>query len=217
MASVAVVLSGCGVFDGAEIYESVLTLLRLAQQGASVQAFAPDVEQMHVIDHLRGEPMEGERRNVLREAARIVRGEILPLDQAAADDFDALILPGGFGAAKNLSDFAVQGAQCQVEPTLLAFARQMHQAGKPIGLICIAPALAAAICGDGVRCTIGNDPETAASIAAMGAEHVESGVGQICVADRHLLVTTPAYMLAESIVQAAEGINQLVDKVLELA
>ena len=217
MASVAVVLSGCGVYDGAEIYESVLTLLRLAQQGAQVQAFAPDVDQMHVIDHLRGEPVAGETRNVLREAARIVRGDILPLDQASAADFDALILPGGFGAAKNLSDFAVQGAQCQVEPTLLAFARQMHQARKPIGLICIAPALAAAICGEGVRCTIGNDADTAASLQAMGAEHVDCGVGQICVDDRHLLVTTPAYMLAESILQAAEGINQLVDKVLELA
>ena len=156
MTKVAVVLSGCGVYDGSEIYESVLTLLQLDKLGVEVQAFAPNVAQAHVINHLNGEPTETSR-NVLEEAARIVRGNIKPLNEANAADFDALIVPGGFGAAKNLSSFAFDGAQMTVNPDFLTFAKAMHAANKPIGLICIAPAMAAAICGDGVKCTIGCD------------------------------------------------------------
>ena len=213
---VAVILSGCGVYDGAEIHESVLTLLRLDQRGAQVQCFAPNVEQMHVIDHYRGDEMNG-TRNVLVESARIARGKIKDLREARVEDFDALILPGGSGAAKNLSDFAVSGANCTVQPEVLALAQGFAQAGKPVGLICIAPALAAKIYGPGVVCTIGNDPDTAAALTRMGAEHQECPVDDIVVDERRKLVTTPAYMLANSISQAAAGINKLVDRVLELA
>ncbi len=213
---VAVILSGCGVYDGAEIYESVLTLLRLDQRGAQVQCFAPNVEQMHVIDHYRGEEMNG-TRNVLVEAARIARGNIKDLREARVEDFDALILPGGFGVAKNLSDFAVSGANCSVQPDVLAFTQAFAQAGKPIGLICIAPALAAKIFGAGVQCTIGNDADTAAAMEKMGAHHQECPVEDIVIDRRHKLVTTPAYMLAKSISEAATGINKLVDEVLILA
>ena len=143
MTRVAVVLSGCGVYDGAEINEAVLTLLCLEQQGASYQCIAPDIPQMHVINHLTGEPVQGESRNVLVEAARIARGNIQDLAKARVDDFDALLVPGGFGAAKNLSDFAVVGAGMTVQPDFLKLAREFHQRGKPIGLICIAPVMAA--------------------------------------------------------------------------
>ncbi|MCL4160058.1 UNVERIFIED_CONTAM: hypothetical protein GTU68_031116, partial [Idotea baltica] len=157
--NVAVVLSGCGVFDGAEIYESVLTLLRLHQLGAKVHCFAPDIAQMHVVNHLTGEVAEGESRNALVEAARIVRGEIKALSEANSADFDALIVPGGFGAAKNLCDFAAQGSNMKVQQDFLALAKSFAAERKPVGLICIAPVMAAAIYGEGVECTIGNDEE----------------------------------------------------------
>lgn len=213
---IAVILSGCGVYDGAEIHESVLTLLRLDQRGAQVQCFAPDIAQHHVINHLSGEPM-AESRNVLVESARIARGAVRDVRELNAQDFAALIIPGGFGAAKNLSDFASQGAQCQVQADVLAAAKGFVAAGKPIGLICIAPALSAQIFGPGVTCTIGTDADTAAAIEQMGGQHQDCLVGEIVEDRQHKLVTTPAYMLAQSISEAASGINKLVDRVLELA
>lgn len=217
MAKVAVVLSGCGVYDGAEINEAVLTLLSLEQQGASYQCFAPDREQMHVINHLTGEPVEGESRNILVEAARIARGNIKPLSEARSADFDALLVPGGFGAAKNLCDFAVAGAAMTVQADFLAVARDFHGAGKPIGLICIAPVMAAAICGEGTRCTIGNDADTAAAITALGGEHLECPVTEARVDADRKMVTTPAYMLAGSVSEAYAGISDCVKEVLALA
>ena len=212
---VAVILSGCGVYDGAEIHESVITLLRLDQRGAQVQCFAPNINQLHVIDHLRGEATD-ETRNVLVESARIARGNVKDVKELNASAFDALIVPGGFGAAKNLSDFASSGAACQVQADVLAACQSFAQAGKPVGLMCIAPALAAAIYGAGVQCTIGSDEGTAAALTQMGAEHVECEVGDIVEDQARKLVTTPAYMLAQSIAEAASGINKLVDRVLEL-
>jgi len=214
---VAVVLSGCGVYDGAEIHESVLTLLQLEKNAAQVQAFAPDVMQAHVVNHLSGEVVEAEQRNALVESARIMRGNIKPLNEASADDFDALIVPGGFGAAKNLSDFAFAGADLKVNADFLDFARAMHKANKPVGLICIAPAMTAAIFGEGASCTIGNDADTAAAIEKTGAKHIVCSVDGIYVDEANKLVTTPAYMLANSIVEAATGIGKLVDQVVAMA
>lgn len=212
---VAVILSGCGVYDGAEIHESVITLLRLDQRGAKVQCFAPNVAQHHVLNHLTGEEMP-ESRNVLTESARIARGAVKDVRELKAEDFDALIIPGGFGAAKNLSDFAFNGPACQVQPDVLAAAQAFAQAGKPVGLICIAPHLAAKIYGEGVACTIGNDADTAQALESMGAQHVECAVGDIVEDEDRKLVSTPAYMLAQSISEAASGIYKLVDRVLEL-
>ena len=217
MSKVAVVLAGCGVYDGAEINEAVLTLLCLEQQGASYQCFAPDVEQMHVVNHLTGEPAEGESRNVLVEAARIARGNIRDLVEARVDEFDALLVPGGFGAAKNLSNFAVAGAGMEVQADFLRLARAFHDRGKPIGLICIAPVMATAICGEGTRCTIGNDADTAEAINAMGGEHLECPVAEARVDVQHKMVTTPAYMLAGSVSEAYGGISECVKEVLALA
>ncbi|PQP04667.1 MULTISPECIES: isoprenoid biosynthesis glyoxalase ElbB [Pseudomonas] len=212
---IAVILSGCGVYDGAEIHESVITLLRLDQRGAQVQCFAPNIAQLHVINHLTGEEMP-ESRNVLVESARIARGNIKDIREASVEDFDALIVPGGFGSAKNLSNFAIEGAGCSVQPDVLALTEAFAEAGKPVGLICISPALAAKIYGPGVTCTIGNDADTAAAMNKMGATHAECAVTDIIEDKARKLVTTPAYMLAQSISEAASGINKLVDRVLEL-
>ncbi|WQG59620.1 isoprenoid biosynthesis glyoxalase ElbB [Pseudomonas sp. RTB3] len=212
---IAVILSGCGVQDGAEIHESVLTLLRLDQRGVEVQCFAPDIAQHDVINHLTGEKMS-ESRNVLIESARIARGAIKDIREANAEDFDALIMPGGFGVAKNLSNFAFEGVHCSLQPELLTLAEAFAESGKPIGLICISPVLAAKIYGPGVTCTIGNDPDTAKAICKMGGIHKECAVDEIVEDTARKLVSTPAYMTAQSISEAAAGINKLVDRVIEL-
>ncbi|MBB6520437.1 isoprenoid biosynthesis glyoxalase ElbB [Pseudoteredinibacter isoporae] len=214
---VAVVLAGCGVFDGAEIHESVLTLLRLDQLDAEVTCLAPNVEQMHVVNHLSGEPVEGATRNVLEEAARIARGDIQDIASANAADFDAVIVPGGFGAAKNLCTFAVDGPEMAVNPDFSAFVQSAKSVGKTIGLMCIAPAMSAKLLGAGVCCTIGNDADTAAAVEKTGARHENCAVDAIVYDEANKLVSTPAYMLAGSISEAAKGINALVDKVIEIS
>ncbi|CAA0103276.1 Glyoxalase ElbB [Zhongshania aliphaticivorans] len=217
MKKVALILSGCGVYDGSEIYETVLTMLSIENHGATYQCFAPNVTQLHVINHLTGEVAEGESRQVLVEAARLARGEVKDLAEAKAADFDAVIIPGGFGAAKNLSDFAVKGAEMTVRDDVSQFVQAMHSAGKPTGLICIAPTMAANIFGEGVKCTVGNDAEVAEAINAMGGSHQDCQVDKVCIDKAAKLVTTPAYMLAGSISEAAKGINRCVGEVLEMA
>ena len=213
---VAMILSGCGVFDGAEINETVLTALSLDQLGAQVEYFAPDINQHHVLNHLTGEEMP-EQRNVLVESARITRGKSRDIRELKAADFDAVILPGGFGVAKNLSDFAFKGADCRVQEDILQAILQFKEVKKPVGLICISPALSAKIFGEGVRCTIGDDADTAAAITQMGGMHQDCAVGGIVVDEKNRLVTTPAYMLAQSISEAAKGIHKLVEQVLAMA
>ena len=215
MKRVGVVLSGCGVFDGSEIHEAVLTLLALSRAVAQAVCLAPDREQTQVIDHRSGEAV-AERRNMLAEAARIARGEVTPLAQGDASQLDALIVPGGFGAAKNLSSLASDGAACWVDSDLQRLVRELHQAGKPLGFICIAPALLPKLLGAPVRVTIGNDAGTAAAIEAMGGQHVACPVDEIVVDTAQRVVTTPAYMLAGSIAEAAQGIDKLVAQVLEM-
>ncbi|WP_375748266.1 isoprenoid biosynthesis glyoxalase ElbB [Vibrio sp. HN007] len=212
---IAVVLSGCGVFDGAEINEVVLTLLAIEQEGAEYQAFAPDKDQFHVVEHNNGqELLEG--RNVLVEAARIVRGNILSLDKLNVDDFDALVVPGGFGVAKNLSDFAISADMLKIDPgfekTLFAF----KNADKPIGYMCIAPVLMPKV-HPGVRCTIGNDEATAQVIKTLGGVHIDCPVDEIVADEKNKVVSTPAYMLANSISEAKSGIDKLVSKVLSMS
>jgi enhancing lycopene biosynthesis protein 2 len=216
---VGVLLSGCGVYDGAEIHESVLTLLALDRADAEAVCTAPNADQLHVVDHRTGQPT-GETRNVLVEAARIARGAIRDLADVQAGDLDALILPGGFGAAKNLCDFAVAGPGARVHPEVARLLKEMLAARKPIGAICIAPAVLAAVlrdAGEGGELTIGNDADTAQALEAMGVRHVPCAVGETCVDREHGVVSTPAYMLAGRIGEAAAGIDKLVGEVLELA
>ncbi|AHG19744.1 isoprenoid biosynthesis protein [Chania multitudinisentens RB-25] len=215
MKQVGVVLSGCGVYDGTEIHEAVLTLLALDRAGAQAVCFAPDKTQLHVINHLSGDFLP-ETRNVLIESARITRGKIQPLSQADVNKLDALIVPGGFGAAKNLSNFAEEGAECSIDAELAKITQKMHKAHKPIGFMCIAPALLPRILGQQVRLTIGNDPDLGEVIDAMGGEPIVCPVDDIVVDIENKVVTTPAYMLAQSIGEAARGIDKLVARVLDL-
>ncbi len=217
MKKVAIILSGSGVFDGSEIHEAVLTLLAVSQQGASYQCFAPNVNQMHVVNHLTGEVAETDTRNVLVEAARIARGEIADVTTLNHEDFDALILPGGFGAAKNLCDFAVKGGEATMNADVLAACQQFAKASKPAGYMCIAPAMIPLVYGQGALATIGTDADTATGVTALGAEHVNCAVEDIVVDEHNKVVSTPAYMLAENISQAAEGISKLVSKVLSMS
>ena len=217
MKNVAVILSGCGVFDGAEINESVFTLLELEKNGAHYQCFAPDIPQAQVVNHLTGEVVENETRNVLVESARICRGNIKDIKEAKVSDFDALIFPGGFGAAKNLSNFADAGADSKVNNDVLAFAKAMADNHKPVGFICISPAMIPKIYGPGVQETIGNDEETAKTIEAMGGIHKKCPVTEFIYDEKHKVISTPAYMLAGNMLEAYSGIEKLVKKVLELA
>ncbi|UAA38712.1 isoprenoid biosynthesis glyoxalase ElbB [Paraneptunicella aestuarii] len=215
MKRVAVILSGCGVYDGAEINEAVLTLLHIAKAGASYQCFAPDMEQMHTINHLTGEEMTP-NRNVLVEAARIARGDIKAVTELNVADFDALILPGGFGAAKNLSNFAVKGAAAEMQSEVLNVCKAFAAEGKPAGYICIAPAMIPLVYGPGSKTTIGNDADTIKEIEGLGGAHVQCPVQDFVVDEDNKVVSTPAYMLAGSILEADEGISKLVAKVLSL-
>jgi enhancing lycopene biosynthesis protein 2 len=215
MKKVAVILSGCGVFDGSEIHEAVLTLLHLDQMGAEVSCFAPNIPQAHVINHLEGAPAEEETRNVLVEAARIARGKIADLATLDADLFDALILPGGFGAAKNLSSFAFDGAECKINALVETALRTFHTAKKPIGILCIAPVMAAKVLGSTV--TIGCAEDVAGAITTMGGHHENRDVQDICIDEANNVISCPAYMYDARISEVSEGIEKLVAKVIERA
>jgi len=214
MKKVAVVLSGCGVYDGAEIHEATLSLLAIAKQGASYQVFAPDVEQHHVINHLTGEEMN-ERRNVLVESARIARGAALDLKEFTPEEFDALLFPGGFGAAKNLSNWAFEGASSTVLPEVASAIEGMNKLGKPIGALCISPVLLARLF-QGVEVTIGADADTAAAVKTAGASHVNTTHGEVVIDEKYRVVTTPCYMLDATIDQIETGAANVVNALLKM-
>jgi len=213
MKKFAVVLAGCGVFDGAEIQEAVLTLLAIDKAGASCQCFAPDIPQYHVIDHLKGHAVN-ETRNVLTESARIARGDIRPLNSFQASSFDALIFPGGFGAAKNLCSWAYQGDQAKVNPDVEKAVKAMFEAGKPIGAMCIAPVILASLF-KGANLTTGQDPASQSFIEKTGNKYISSGHGQVVADPVRKLFTTPCYMLEASISQVAEGTQNIVDAMMK--
>lgn len=214
--TVGVILSGCGYLDGAEIHEAVCTLLALDRAGARTVCLAPDVD-FDVVDHRTGEPT-GDRRNALAESARIARGDILDVASASADDLDAIALPGGFGAAKVLSTFATQGADCDINGDVARLLRDMHAAGKPLAAICIAPAVVARVLGEQrPTLTIGDDAATAGALEAMGCEHRDCPVTEFVVDERNKVITTPAYMLGPSIAHVHQGIEKTVEALLQMA
>ena len=219
MAKIAVCLSGCGFKDGAEIHEAVVTLLALDRKGVDIICCAPNIEQTSVVNHLTNQTVAGEKRNVLVESARIARGNIVDVNEIRADQIDGLIFPGGMGAAQNLSTFASDGPACKVHPHIGRLVGQMLADRKPIGAICIAPAMLARILGKqniNPRMTIGNDKQTAAAMEKMGARHVECPANDCVVDQEHGIVTTPAYMLAKGPAEVFEGIRRLVNEVLRL-
>lgn len=213
MKKFAVVLSGSGVYDGAEIHEATLSMYQIKKQGADYEIFAPDIEQHHVINHLTGDEMK-EKRNVLVEAARIARGKIKPLADFNAENFDAILFPGGFGVAKNLTSFAFDGADCKVNPDAEKAIKAMHKAGKPIGALCISPVLVAKILGD-VELTIGQDKDTANAVEKMGALHKSTSHGEVVIDAKNNVYTTPCYMLDANIVEIGEGAENIVRAILK--
>jgi len=214
MKKIAVLLSGCGVFDGAEIHEATLSLLAISRQGASYEIFAPDINQHHVINHITGEEMD-ETRNVLVESARIARGKIKDLKEFNPSSFDGLLLPGGFGAAKNLSTWAFEGANATVLPEVEKAITGMVALRKPVGALCISPVILAKILGK-VHLTIGDDEGTIDAIESLGSIHVQTTHGEVVVDPDFNLVTTPCYMLDATISQVAEGANNVVDAMIKL-
>jgi len=222
MAKLGVILSGCGVMDGSEIHEAVLTLLALDRAGATIHCLAPRAKQMHVVDHVTGEVIPGAERDVFQESARIARacneGTLVDLAEVRGGDYDAYFLPGGFGAAKNLSTFAVDGPQAKVQPEVQRVLREAHAAGKPICAVCIAPAILARLFGDEqVTVTIGQDAATAKALESMGAKHMACPVDRFVVDEERRVVTSPAYMLGPSIRHVAAGIEKAVAATLAMA
>lgn len=217
---VAVLLAGCGHLDGAEVRESVLALLALDQHGATFHCMAPDADQFHVVDHATGQPVPGARRNILQEASRIARvGQCLDLAKAKVQDYDALVMPGGYGVAKNHCSFAFKGAEAEVRPDVAAFVRGFFDAKKPVGAICIAPALVAlALSGRAAAdLTLGSDPGSASAMAALGQRHrTTASAREIVVDEAHKLVTTPAYMFDDArLSDVWVGIERCVAEVLK--
>jgi len=215
---VGVILSGCGYLDGSEIHEAVLTLYFLDKAGAEIVCLAPDKEQSDVVDHCTGKPTVG-KRGVMAESARISRGKIRDVAKASAAELDAVVIPGGFGAAKNLCTFAKEGPNCQVDPGVAKLLRDMHSRKKPIGALCIAPALIARLFGSDFKAqvTVGNDKGTAEAITKMGARHVDKAVDDIHVDEANKIVTTPCYMLARGPAEVGAGAERLVAKILKMA
>ncbi len=217
MNKIGVLLSGCGVMDGSEIHEAVITLLALDKEGVEVVCIAPNKDQTQVINHLTNKPVN-EKRNMLIEAARIARGNIKDLSKVSVDEIDALILPGGFGAACNLSNFASKGESVEVLPEVETFLKELHKKKKPIGAICIAPNLIAKVFGNTkVKLTIGTDEDTAQKLEAMGANHINKKVDEIVIDETNNIVTTPAYMLAKGPKEVEAGITKLVKAIVKLA
>ncbi len=216
MKKVAVIFSGAGVYDGTELHEAVLALHEIEKAGATWHCFAPNIDQLQVINHLTGEEMD-ETRNVLVESARIARGNIEDVARLNVDDFDALLLPGGFGAAKNLTDFAVSGAECSINAHVAQACREFAHANKPAAYLCISPVIIPMIYEPGVQGTIGNDEATSTAFNQMGGEHIDCRVDEYVFDEKHKVLSTPAYMLAENVSQAASGIEKLVSKLIEIA
>lgn len=213
---IALVLSGCGVYDGAEITEAIIASLAIQRQGYSVEFLAPDILQFHVVNHLTGEVAKGERRNVLVEAARIARGKVTDLGKADISQYHAAVFAGGFGAAKNLCTYASDGTGARVDPATENFIRALKVAGKPMAFLCISPVLAARVLGGGVEVTVGNSASDAAAIEEMGGHHMEHKVDECHVDRKNRVVSAPAYMYDASPLEIEKGINVAVAELVKL-
>ncbi|WP_022850424.1 isoprenoid biosynthesis glyoxalase ElbB [Limisalsivibrio acetivorans] len=219
MAKIGLVLSGCGVYDGSELQETIMSVYFLEKRGAEIIYMAPNIDQMHVINHLTGDVMQGESRNVLVEAARISRGDIRDIKDVNVSDFDALMIPGGFGAAKNLTSFAVDGPDAKINDDVLRLVKGTLDAKKPLAAICIAPVIVAkALAGTGVESsiTIGNEEGVAGALESLGAKHIQCPVQEAVVDEANKIITSPAYMLGQNILEISEGIEAAVDKLYAL-
>lgn len=212
MKKFAIILAGSGVFDGAEIHEATLSMLAIMEHGASYQCFAPDINQHHVVNHLTGEEMN-ETRNVLTESARIARGNVKNLNEFNPSDYDVLLMPGGFGVAKNLCDYAFKGVDCDVNPGVFRAITMMYEAGKPIGALCISPVIVSKVLGD-VEITLGQNQADIDQIGKMGSRHVKTTHGEVIIDKKNKVFSTPCYMLDADILQIYAGATNIVKEIL---
>lgn len=213
MKKFAVIISGCGNMDGAEIHETLMTLLAIEKKECEYELFAPDKEQHHVINHLTKKEMP-EKRNMLVEAARIARGNIKDISAFSIKNFDAVVFPGGYGVAKNFFTYAFDGINAKVLPEIEKIIKDTHAAGKPIGALCISPVLIAKVLGD-VTVTIGHDKNTTDDIISMGANHINSAPTDVVSDIKNKIFTTPCYMLNARLVEIAEGVENLIETMLQ--
>ncbi|RAP26973.1 isoprenoid biosynthesis protein ElbB [Candidatus Marinamargulisbacteria bacterium SCGC AG-343-D04] len=213
MKTIALVLSGCGVYDGSEIHEATLTAYFCDKQGLNISYLAPNIDQSGVINHHTGEP-SNETRHCLTEASRIARGPVTALNDATLDNFDAAIFIGGYGAAKNLSNFATQGKDLSIQDDVARFILSMHELKKPLGFMCIAPVLVASLI-PGVICTLGLEQENLDTLEKMGASFRQANYDDVVIDNTHLVYSTPAYMIDTSISKIAIGIEKLVGDISE--
>jgi len=214
MGHMAVILSGCGFLDGSEIHESVLCLLALSQSGHTYHCFAPDIDQVKVVDHISKNAVAGQERNVLVESARIARGEISPLSTLKVSDFDAVVMPGGYGAALHLSTFAQDQEKCTVNEDFRRVVMEFHQARKPIGATCITPVVLAKIF-EGVipaTMTLGSSADANVHLSNLGMTVQSATAGEMISDDEHKVYTTPCYMEPPDLAAMYEGVKQMVAK-----
>ena len=210
----AIVLSGCGVYDGSEIGEAMMTMLALDEAGCRYEVFAPDKPHVHVVDHLKGEPTS-ENRNVLTESARIARGKVRPLTEYKAENYNGLIFPGGFGAAKNLCTFAFDGAGMTVDAEVERVVNETRKAGKPLAAMCIAPVILGKLIA-GVQVTVGHDEATNEALRQMGAEPKNVFGPEVVHDAKNNVFTTPCYMLPDAtIATVAACCRNLVGEMLK--
>ena len=215
MAKVALILAGCGYLDGSEIQETVLTILALEQLGVQWQGLALNKNQTHIVNHTNQTVQKEQQRNMIEESARITRGNIIDIEEADTDDYDAIIFPGGFGVAKNIFNFALVGDDTyKIDETLLKFTRAFYLANKPAGFICISPLIVPLIYPKNTNITIGTDEDITNIVEKKGVKHIAKASMEICVDESSKVVTTPAYMNAKNIVEVQQGIYKLVEKVI---
>lgn len=213
MKNFAVILSGCGHLDGSEIHEAVMTLLAIDRNECTYTIFAPDENQYHVMNHVTREPMP-ETRNMMIEAARIARGEIQDLKAYKAENFDGLMIPGGFGAAKNLFTYAIDGVNAKVNPDVERAILETYRLKKPIGALCIAPVLLAKVLGN-ITVTVGTDSQTIADVEKMGAHHINTQETEVISDRQNMIFTTPCYMLPATVSDIADSAENLIQAILE--
>jgi len=211
---VAIILAGNGVYDGSEIHEATMTMYAIVKNGGSYEIFAPNINQHHVINHLTGEEMD-EKRNVLIESARIARGKAIDIKELDPSNFDALIIPGGFGVAKNLSNFAFVGTEMTILKDLENIILKFVEQSKPIGALCISPAIITKVLEEPTL-TIGSDNDTIIALEAMGAKHIITDHGEVVIDEKYKLATTPCYMLDATIAEIGDGAQNIVKAIFEM-
>ena len=213
MKKFAVILCGCGSLDGSEIHESVMTLLAIDRNECTYSIFAPNDNQYHVVNHYTKEATQ-EKRNMMVEAARIARGDIRPIEECRVEDFDALVFPGGNGAAKNLFTYAFDGKNCTVREDVANLIKAFHAQHKPIGALCIAPVMIAKVLGD-VTITVGNDEGTIQNVLSFGSQHINTLQTGVIADKQNMVFTSPCYMLPARISDIADCAQNLIDAILE--